>query len=71
MFWNEEIFLPIICLVLSPIGIGSAIAFLFGWLDAEKYDCRGVMRIWTVAILVALATGLLAGWLSPDRLARD
>ena len=37
MFWNEEIFLPIICLVLSPIGVGSVIAFLFGWLDVEKY----------------------------------
>jgi len=56
MFQEGEQTLGIVCIVLAfCTGIGSLIAFVFGWINASKWDIKNLMWIWTgtwIAIVV-------------------
>ena len=36
-------------------------AFIWGWMNASRFNLRNIMLIWTVAILVAVAMSFMGG----------
>jgi len=61
MFQSGEQTLGIVCIVLVLCsGIGFIVAFIFGWINANKWDIKNVMLIWTGAIIAGLVLSLIA-----------
>jgi hypothetical protein len=61
MFQSGEQTLGIVCIVLVLcFGIGGLIAFIFGWINANKWDIKNVMWIWTGAIIAGLVLSVIA-----------
>jgi hypothetical protein len=65
MFQTGEQTMGIICIVLAfCCGIGGLVAFVYGWINATKWDIKNVMMIWTglfIAALVLYAIGMASG----------
>jgi hypothetical protein len=36
-------------------------AFVWGWINASRFNLRNIMLAWTVCILICIATGAVAG----------
>jgi hypothetical protein len=67
MFQSGEQTMGIVCIVLVFCGIGAIIAFVYGWINATKWNIKNVMLIWTgawiagvILIPIAFATGAAA-----------
>jgi hypothetical protein len=61
MFQSGEQTLGIVCIVLVLCsGIGFIVAFIFGWINANKWDIKNVMLIWTGAIIASLLLSVIA-----------
>ncbi len=61
MFQNGDKTMAIISLVTIPCGIGSLIAFIFGWMNVGKYDAMIVMIVYTLAMLALGPASFLSG----------
>ena len=61
MFQNGDKTMAIISLVTLPCGIGSLIAFIFGWINVGKYDAMIVMIVYTLAMLALGPASFLSG----------
>lgn len=60
MFQAGEQTLGIICIVLVLCGgIGSLIAFIFGWINANKWNIKNLMWIWTGIIVAAVLLDII------------
>jgi hypothetical protein len=58
MFQKDATKLGIISLVLTPcFGIGPLIAFIAGWMNADKWGIRQLMLIYTVCVAIGVVTG--------------
>ena len=52
MFQNGQTALGIGCLIGALCcGIGGLVAFAFGWIRSGQWNIKGLMLIWTVAII--------------------
>jgi hypothetical protein len=52
MFQNNNVWLGIACLVGVLIcGFGPLLAFIVGWVKSGAWQIRGLMLVWTVAII--------------------
>jgi hypothetical protein len=51
MFQNGSTILGIVCLVTGCCLIGPTIAFVIGWMRSTQWNIRGLMLIWTVAVI--------------------
>jgi hypothetical protein len=51
MFQNGSTVLGIVCLVTACCAIGPIIAFVVGWMRSSQWDIKGLMMIWTVAVI--------------------
>lgn len=55
MFQVGEQTMGIVCIVLLLCcGIGGLIVFIYGWINATKWDIKNVMLIWTGLFIAAL-----------------
>jgi len=53
MFGRGHLFLGIATIVLGfCCGIGGLIAFIVGWMNADRWNIRTVMLFWTAIIIV-------------------
>jgi hypothetical protein len=61
MFQNGRTGLGITCILLSLCcGIGSLVAFVYGWINTGAWNLRTVMLIWTVCVILLFIGGALA-----------
>lgn len=66
MFKRQQTGLAIACIVLAfCTGIGTLIAFVYGWMKGSEWGLGKVMRIWTaclvaqiLALIVVFAVGM-------------
>jgi hypothetical protein len=65
MFQVGEQTMGIVCIVLAfCCGIGGLVAFVYGWINATKWNIKNVMMIWTglfVASLVLYGIAFASG----------
>lgn len=60
MFSNDEATLGIICLAtLLCVGLGGLIAFIMGWVKADKLQARQIMGIWTGCVVINIIASFL------------
>jgi hypothetical protein len=60
MFQSGETTLGIVCIVLLLcFGIGGLIAFIFGWINAQKWNIKNVMLIWTGAFIASIVLSII------------
>lgn len=60
MFQNQQTGLGIVCLILALCGIGVLIAFIVGWMNAEKWQIKNVMLIWTAIVVINIIIVIIA-----------
>ena len=60
MFQNNQTGLGVACIVLFFCGIGGLIAFIMGWVNADKWGIRNIMLAWTGCFVGAVVFGVLA-----------
>lgn len=67
MFKREQTGLAIVCIVLALCsGIGSLIAFVYGWIKATEWELKNVMLAWTLMlVLQVVGAGILFGVVLP------
>jgi hypothetical protein len=66
IFQSGQTALGVVCIVLLfCVGIGSLIAFVYGWMRAKDWNITNLMIIWSVAIVI----GILGGIISPSAFA--
>ena len=56
IFQSGQTGLGIACAVLSLCGIGVLITFIVGWVNARKWNIQNIMLIWTISIVVGIAS---------------
>jgi len=62
IFQHNQTGLGVACIVLLfCVGIGSLIAFIYGWVKSTEWKLKNVMLIWTGAWVVAVIGIALAG----------
>ncbi|MDP6467882.1 MAG: hypothetical protein QF918_09090 [Pirellulaceae bacterium] len=72
MFKRDESTMGIVCIVtILCCGIGSLIAFVYGWTKAAAWDIKNIMIVWTVVfvlnlVLFGLVVALQAGAVATD-----
>jgi hypothetical protein len=55
MFQQGQTGLGIACIVLVfCVGIGGLIAFIFGWINAQKWGIKNIMMAWTACWVIAI-----------------
>jgi len=55
MFQAGEQTMGIICIVLLLCcGIGGLVVFIYGWINATKWDIKNIMLIWTGLFIAAI-----------------
>jgi hypothetical protein len=60
IFQHQQTGLGIACIVLVfCCGIGGLIAYIYGWMKSGEWNLRNIMLIWTVAILLNIAGGVM------------
>lgn len=56
----------IVCLVLFCVcGLGQLVALVLGWVNADKWNVRKLMPIWTAAFIGGTVFGAMAGVTAP------
>jgi hypothetical protein len=60
IFQSGQTGLGIACiLLLFCCGIGGLVAFIVGWMNAERWNIKNVMIIWTICFVVNIITGIM------------
>ncbi|MCC9609258.1 hypothetical protein LOC68_06125 [Blastopirellula sp. JC732] len=60
MFQNDEATLAIVCLATIPCALlGFLIAFIMGWVKADKLGARQIMGIWTAMVVINIIASFL------------
>ena len=60
MFQHGHAILAIVCIVLAfACGIGTFIAYIFGWMKSKEWNLSTIMLIWTVALVLLLIGGFI------------
>src|SRR5215831_2538164 len=55
MFQQGQTGLGIACIVLVfCIGIGALIAFIVGWINAQKWGIKNIMLAWTACVILGI-----------------
>jgi hypothetical protein len=54
MFQNGSTVLGIVSIIGLCFCVGWLIAFVFGWIRSSQWNIRGLMLIWTVAIIAEI-----------------
>lgn len=62
MFKNEDTLLAVLGIIF-PIW-----AFIWGWINASKYQHKKVMLIWSAFFAVSLISGILPAFMNPGAL---
>ena len=60
MFQVGESTMGIVCLVLLLCCIGGLVAFIYGWINARKWDITNIMWIWTGLIIAGIVLNIIA-----------
>jgi hypothetical protein len=56
MFQHGQTGLGVVCIVLFfCVGIGVLIAFIMGWVNANRWGITNIMMLWTVCIVIEIA----------------
>lgn len=66
MFQNDDSNLAIICLLTILCGIGGILAFIFGWVNVDKYGIRAVMLAWSIAFALGILCQIGLAVLAPE-----
>ena len=60
MFQNDQTVLGIVCIVLAFCGgLGSLIAFVFGWVKSSEWQLKNVMLIWSLFLVLGIVTSII------------
>lgn len=60
MFQHGETGVGIACIVLLCLcGIGSLVAFVYGWLRADRWRIRNLMMVWTALWIAGIVLGAI------------
>ena len=60
MFQHGHAILAIVCAVLFFVcGIGTLIAYIFGWMKSKEWNLSTIMLIWTVAGILLIVGGVI------------
>jgi hypothetical protein len=60
MFQAGEQTLGIVCIVLTLcFALGGLVAFIFGWINAQKWNVKNVMLIWTGAFIAGIVLSII------------
>jgi hypothetical protein len=49
----------VIARALICCGIGGLVAFVFGWIKSSEWNAKGIMLIWTIAIIAGIVLGIV------------
>jgi len=60
MFQVGEQTMAIVCLVLILCCVGGLVAFVYGWINAKKWDITNIMWIWTGLIIAGIVLNIIA-----------
>jgi hypothetical protein len=66
MFKAGDQTLGIVSIVLCFCGVGQIFALVMGWVNADKYNIRKILPIYTVALIGGILCGPLAYMFSPQ-----
>jgi len=59
MFQRKQAVLAIVCLVLLCCGIGTIVAFIYGWIKNREWQITNIMYVWTACwILLVIGYAL-------------
>jgi hypothetical protein len=59
MFQRKEATMGIVCLVLLCCGVGTVVAFIYGWIKNREWQITNVMYAWTACwILLVIGYAL-------------
>ena len=56
----------IVCIVLCLCGLGSLVALVMGWVNADTYNIRKILPIYPAAFVGAFFFGVFAGVNAPE-----
>ncbi len=59
MFQDNQTALAIVCIVLTCCGIGPLVALVFGWINADKWNIKNIMMIWTGLFIGGIILGII------------
>jgi hypothetical protein len=59
LFQDGQTGLGVACIVLILCGVGPLIAFIVGWVNAQRWRMTNVMTFWTVCIVVGVLAGAI------------
>jgi hypothetical protein len=59
MFQNGSTILGIVCLVTACCLVGWIIAFVVGWMRSGQWNIKGLMLVWTVALIAEIVLGIV------------
>jgi hypothetical protein len=58
MFQHGAKGMAIACIVLSLCcGLGSLVAFVYGWMKARQWNISNLMTVWTIAVVIQVVAG--------------
>jgi len=60
MFQVGEQTMAIVCLVLILCCIGGLVAFVYGWINANKWGITNIMWIWTGLFIAGILLNVIA-----------
>ncbi len=53
LFQDDKILLGVLSI---PCGL---VAFVYGWMNVDRYRIRNVMIVWSIALVISLGSGVL------------
>lgn len=60
MFQHGATGMGIACIVLGfCCGIGGLIAFIYGWMNARRWNIERLMTVWSVAFAIDVVAGIM------------
>ena len=60
MFKAHKIGFGIVCIILTfIIGIGSLLAFIYGWVKSSEIRSKRIMKLWTICIIVNIVLTII------------
>ncbi len=66
MFQNGQTALGVVCIVLLfCVGIGALIAFIIGWVNAQRWGITNIMVAWSVCVVIGVALSIVGFVVAP------